>query len=426
YETMEIEEYNRLQEENGAVYTTFYLAGDTSEIPYGSYAVIVVMNKSKRDVVTIPISAITREDNNTYVYVLREGERVYTEIKTGMQEGSYIEVLAGVEEGDKILSDQSPETTDKTVTLSRGDVSHSFSAQGYLEYPVQKAISNPVTYGTVYFEELKVNLYQQVKKGDVIAEIRVVPDEVELARNEKKLNRERERLAELKKENAEENKKTIEAKEESIAELEELIAEMKADFATTTIVAPYDGIITSMTYELWRGTMKKGDLLAKNKNLVWLAAQDSNYILVEDKNNLLTYGNVAEIGYTDIEDKPVTIHGDVVSLNQYSVSSDLLGDDGFALIKISPEDISSVAGSTLGSNGRWNRSHFNVKVATRNMKNVILVPKQAVEIRGNVTYVRVKQADGEVVYQSFVAGGSDNTNYWVAEGLTEGMEVCIK
>ena len=90
---------------------------------------------------------------------------------------------------------------------------------------------------------------QAVKNGDVLAEIRMVPDQAEIDRKEMQLRREKERLQDLIEEgNEEENKKLIAAKQETIKELEELLADMKADAATTQIVAPRDGIIRRSYY----------------------------------------------------------------------------------------------------------------------------------------------------------------------------------
>ena len=60
------------------------------------------------------------------------------------------------------------------------------------------------------------------------------------------------------------------------------------------------------------------------------------------------------------------------------------------------------------------------------MGDVLLVPKSAVYTAGTGnTYVIRKNPDGSVRLDRFVAGGSDNTNYWVAYGdLTEGLEIC--
>ena len=62
----------------------------------------------------------------------------------------------------------------------------------------------------------------------------------------------------------------------------------------------------------------------------------------------------------------------------------------------------------------------------RVMDNVVVVPKKAVRSVGGKTYVDVVQADGSIVSTSFIAGGFDTSNYWVIEGIEEGMEVCLE
>ena len=143
-----------------------------------------------------------------------------------------------------MLSEQSLTAGESRVKLETGKTGSQFNGEGLCVYPDREAVVNPVKYGTCYYVERQVSLYQQVKKGDVLATIRVVADQTELERNERKLTREQERLADLKKLGEEENKKAIAAKEEVIRELEELIAEMKADFATSQIRSPMDGVIT--------------------------------------------------------------------------------------------------------------------------------------------------------------------------------------
>lgn len=425
YEPMESEEYRRLEEKNGKVFTTFYLPEEAGDVELGSYVVVVVIKQVKRDVLSVPKDAIEKGENDSYVYVLRDGERVYTPVVTGMQDGVYVEILSGVGEGDKVLTKKDVPTADKTAVLGTGSVSHELSQKGTLVYPTSEWISCPDVYGTVYFEEKTVDLYQQVKKGDVLFKIRVQPDEVELARKEQELQRQMERLADLEKQDQKENKKAIEQGRETVAGLEKLVEEMKADYSLTEIRAPYDGIVTDLSEELWRNLLKSGDMLQKNQALLMLAKQGSNYIMVEDPNGLLTYGNVADIEYNGADGSRRKTTGLVVTLNQACVSAGLFGD-GYALIRVSGEDAGDMSGSAFGSDGRWSLNRFDVTVATRKMENVLLVPKKAVMSYGGVTYVKLKQKDGSVLYQSFLAGGSDASNYWVVEGLTEGMEVCIE
>lgn len=425
YEPMESEEYRRLEEKNGKVYTTFYLPEEAGDAELGSYAVVVVIKQVKRDVLSVPRDAIEKGEDDSYVYVLRDGERVYTPVVTGVQDGVYVEILSGVEEGDRVLTGKDAQTADKTAVLGRGSVSHEFTQKGTLVYPTSEWISCPDIYGTVYFEEQMVDIYQQVKKGDVLFKIRVQPNDVELARKEKELQRQRERLAELEKQDRKENQKAIEQGKETVAELEKLVEEMKADYAMTEIRAPYDGIVTDLSIDLWWNRLKSGDMLQKGQSLLMLAEQGSNYIMVEDPNGLLTYGNVADIEYNGADGSRRKTTGLVVTLNQTCVSAELFGE-GYALIRVSGEDAGDMAGSIFNGDGSWTLNRFDVTAVTRKMENVLLVPKKAVMSYGGVTYVKLKQEDGSVLYQSFLAGGADDAYYWVAEGLMEGMEVCIE
>lgn len=429
YEPMETEEYNRLAEKNGKVYTTFYLPEEAADTELGKYVAIVLVRESRENVVTVPQEALMKGEDGSYVYLMEGEEKIYTPVRVGMQDGLYSEILSGLEEGDKVMVSTEAKAADKTAKLASGTVSYEFSGSGFLAYPVQEWICNPVEHGTTYLVESRINPYKQVKKGDVLAVIRVKPDEVELTRQERSLKRERERLAKLHKEyeNDKDNKeylKSVEAWEKTIADLEKLISEMKADYARTEIVAPYDGIITDMSRELWQ--MKEGDLLQNGKQLFVLAEQDTNVIYVEDPNSLLTYGHKATVTYSSVGGGRKTVEGDVVSLNRASIGQELAGETSYALIKVSEEAIGDMVGSVYSSDNWWSRSQCDITVTTRSMANVVLVPKRAVTLKAGSTYVRVKQEDGSVLYQSFIAGGSDNDNYWVAEGLTEGMEVCLE
>lgn len=62
----------------------------------------------------------------------------------------------------------------------------------------------------------------------------------------------------------------------------------------------------------------------------------------------------------------------------------------------------------------------------KTMDNVVLVPKAAVTVKDEHTYVKVFEEDGSVISVSFLAGGSNGDYYWVIEGLTEGMTICLE
>lgn len=427
YRVMETEEYNRLQKENRKINTTFYFKDEVPELAYGDFATIVVLADSRQQVLSVPQASISWSESQASLYVIKDGVSVLTPVRVGMRDGVYAEILSGVEAGDRIVTDKALVEGTKRITLAKGNISSQFSESGRLAYPRNEILKCTVKYGTPYFVAFKVSPNQPVAKGDVLAEIRVKSDDIALEKNEKKLLREKERLLEYKKQNPEATKqvqKVIEAKEETIAELEKVVAEMKADFATTKIVAPYDGIVMATNIML-----KEGDLLSSSESLIQIARQDSNYVSVSDKNGRLNFGDTASIEYTNAEGKTVSVTGTVVTLNDNNVDSRLFEAEfngGNALIRVAAEDIGDMAMSAQGMDGWWAPARFRVKVTTRNMENVVLVPKSAVINNGTSTYVKLVRDDGSVIYQSFVAGGSDNSNYWVAEGLTEGMELCIE
>lgn len=423
YQVLEAEEYQRLQEQNGTVYSTFYVKAGDEEIRQGSYAAIVIVKQTARDVLTVPKDAINKDDTTSYVYVLQNEESVYTPVKTGMSDGMYTEIISGLSAGDKILTESAITASDDTAVVKQGSVGHEFSGTGYLYYPSTEVVKNDLTYGTVYYTERLVRQYQQVQKGEVLARVRVVADEVELERNERKLQREQERLEVWKAEQAkldEKNRdeKTLKAKEESIRKLEELIAEMKEDFAVTEIRSPINGIVTEVV------SFNAEDLVQPGARLFQVADETRSYVIVEDQNGQLAFGNQATITYKGLDGQEKTGHGEVVTQNRMAVSATLPSD--YALIQVSPEDIGDMAGSSEGNDGWWNRSRFKVAVKIRAMQDVLLVPKKAVKEKNGCTYVKVKKENGEVYYQSFIAGGSDLSNYWVVEGLSEGMEICLE
>lgn len=423
YQVLETEEYQRLQEQNGAVYSTFYVETGEEEISQGSYAVIVIVKKTAKDVLTVPKDAINKDDTTSYVYVLQNEEAVYTPVKTGMSDGMYTEIISGLSAGDKILTESAITASDDTAVVKQGSVGHEFSGTGYLYYPSTEVVKNDLTYGTVYYTERLVRQYQQVQKGEVLARVRVVADEVELERNERKLQREQERLNVFMAEQAklaesERDEKAIKAKEETIRELEELITDMKNDFAVTEIRSPISGIVTEVV------SFEAEDLVQPGARLFQVADETRSYIIVEDQNGQLAFGNQATITYKGQEGQDKTGHGEVVTQNKMAVSATIPSD--YALIQVSPEDIGEMAGSSQEFDGWWNRSRFKVTVQIRSMRGVLLVPKKAVKEKNGCTYVKVKNQDGKAFYQSFIAGGSDLSNYWVVEGLSEGMEICLE
>ncbi|MGN1147931.1 MAG: hypothetical protein ACI4TB_05880 [Lachnospiraceae bacterium] len=440
YQPLETGEYAALTEQGAELYSTFLLLGDTGEIETGDYAVVVLLYNSREEVVSVSREAIHRDGNGAFVYLYRDGESVYTSVKTGMSDGVYTEIVSGLSAGDQVLVEQNMEYGDRTTQVERSDFSDAFGGRGYLYYPSVTLVRNEVNYGTVYFLERKVSLYQHVEKGDVIATVRVEKEESELVRVQTELTRAEERLADYKLlweeyeqsrdvENAtsDERKlyeskrkayeKEVENRQEAIEELRQTLEEMQSDFSTKEIVAQVSGIIT------WVCDYRAEDILSKDSHIASIADEDTCYILVENTGQMLNIGTQADISYKDAQGDTCQAQGTVATVSNAGVSPDLRAD--YALIKVeqAPEEMTA---TVVTEDGSFNRRAFSVAAVVREMDDVLLVPNAAVTERNGHTYVNVVQEDGSVVARSFIAGGSDMEYYWVIDGLEEGMKLCYK
>lgn len=419
YQPIDSREYSRLTSVGESIYSTFKLADGDEEIPLGTYAIIVVIQESRDQVLTVSTEAIRKDGMGSFVYC-REGDgTIAVPITTGMSDGIYTEIISGLEEGDDVLITEPIEAGEKRFTLEKGSFSSHFNAIGYFYYPRTYQVTNPISNGTTYFLEYQVELYQRVKSGDVIATVRVQGDEVALNRSETKLMRLQERLAELIGEDEEKNKETIEQRRSEIADVEEEIALMKQDYATVSIVADHDGIVVQ------RNSYKEEDVIRKGSMVVVIADEETCYVSVENRGQQLHYGNEVTVFYNDREGKQCEVVGKVANLSETGTSSMLQSDQAYILV---PSEAASdmAAVSSRNMNG-WNlRISFSVEAVVNEMKDVVLVPRSAVQLRGGQPYVVCVSESGEPVAQSFIAGGHDASYYWVAEGLTEGMIICSK
>lgn len=419
YQPIESDEYVRLTSQGETVYSTFTIINPT-EVSMGDFAVITVVADARDKALSVPKNAIRKDDTGSYVYVVNEGSSVYTTVKTGMSDGAYTEILSGINQGDKILVESAGKTGSSTAKVEKGSFNNTFEGRGWLEYPSSSYVKNPIENGTVYFVSSDIQPYQHIEKGDVIATVRVAGDEVALSRNETKRTRLIERINDLQKLDAEANKKSIANMQEQLAELEETIAQQKADFAATQIRADRSGIA------VWMQEFEEEDILPAGCALVMLADEENCYVVTENSNQLLQYGNSVSITYENAEGKECTTEGTVVNMSKVGVSTKLTSE--YSYILIPKEQVSEMAQVKPdfggGFWGNWYR--YDVTATIREMNDVLIVPKKAVQDINGCTYVSVADENGNIVTQSFIAGGFNSEYYWVVDGLTEGMEVCLE
>lgn len=420
YQPMSAEEYEKESRVSDKVYSTFLLeeSQDLDEVEVGDFGVIVLLSDRRSQVLTVPKEAIHKDGTGYYVYVQQEGQNVITTVRTGMSDGVYTEILSGLAEGDRVLLSTPQTEKTKTAELERGSFHSSFRESGFLYYPETQLVINEVSHGTMYFQEYAVSMYQHVEKGDLIAWVRVKTDAIALERQKQNLNRLVERVADLREKGEEENRKAIASMEEEMEEVQSLLQEMQDDFAVVGIYAPRSGIIIGIReYET-------EDILKKDAGLVEIAQEDNCYVIVENTNQLLNYGNQVTISYQNREGVACQTGGTVANVSNAGVSNSLRSE--YSLIHLPAEVVGDMSAATQGENGWWNRVRFEVNATIREMENVLLVPKKAVQEVAGQTYVTVKEPSGEQRAVSFLAGGYDTDYYWVIDGLTEGMEVCLE
>ncbi|MFA6309145.1 MAG: HlyD family efflux transporter periplasmic adaptor subunit [Clostridia bacterium] len=121
---------NEGQTENGVTYftATIDLKKD-SKIKIGMTAEVTLLNSSVKGVVTLPMTVVQfDEDNNPYVLIKdKDGKAVKTAIKTGINDGTTVEIKSGVSEGEAILYTKADTTANMAFSRSSGNTGNASS-----------------------------------------------------------------------------------------------------------------------------------------------------------------------------------------------------------------------------------------------------------------------------------------------------------
>lgn len=407
-EYMSTEEYTDLRNKNGSVFSTFHFVEQPETVSAGENAPVVIVNDKSENVVSVPKKAVRSDTGGNWLYVIRDGKSVVTPVTTGLSDELYTEIVSGVEEGDKILVAVVQNFSEETVVLEKGSFGAPLTTYGYVHNMDLNYVWNDVEYGTMFADQPKVNFFQTVNKGDVVVTVKVEPEEGLLESEEKKLERLQARFdAAMAEGNLEQWE--IDSYYQQIWDQEWKIKEIKEDYVYTDVLAPVRGI-AFYNYEFW-GPFEEWE------EIISIADSRYSYLRVEDEYRQLHYGDTVTVSYISDKNVMVEVEGTVVTLGDAGVSGSMR--NRYTLVRI-PQDYIEEIAQTIQWDG------CEIKATVRKMDNVVLVPYAAVKVVGNDTYVNVKQPDGTVVTKSFLSGGNTLEYYWVIEGLTEGMEICLK
>lgn len=402
--------------------STFVLQDENNETSIGDYAILVYMKKGTEYALTLSNEAIHQDVNKKYVHILENGVVTTREIRTGISDGKFTEILSGLEEGDQVVVGDVQATGINTEVLTREAVSTMYGYAAQMYYPIYDYVRNTNIYVTTYFGEYLVPIYQDVKKGDPIVRITVESDLRVLEEKETELRRERERLADY----IEENKENMETNEsvvtkistwqETIEELEQLVEDMRKEYTSTTLVSPIDGKVESLFVN------EEYDEMYGNQPCAEIVDTSVGFLVAESK-GFINYGTELEVSYTTMDNKAATCTGMVVTLGDWGVSEELGTDD--VLIKLPEGVVDNLRTHTMmATSGHYTLNKITVTGVGKVMENVVKIPADAVKDIDGKTYVDVLQPDGTVTTMPFLSGGHTRAYYWAIDGLDEGMIVC--
>lgn len=83
--------------------TIFYFSEDYTDVTAGDFAAVIVHEREKLDVLSVPVNAVFNNAGEYYVYRIEDGEKIYTSVECGLITDSFTEITAGLEEGDVVF-----------------------------------------------------------------------------------------------------------------------------------------------------------------------------------------------------------------------------------------------------------------------------------------------------------------------------------
>jgi HlyD family secretion protein len=329
-----------------------------------------------------------------------------------------------------LFKNSRPEKTEfNEHTVSVGNISRTTVVTGKIE-PRNEVNIKPQINGII--SELYKEAGQQVKEGEVIAKLRVIPDmnslssaqsRVRLAEinlKQAKTNYDREKaLYDKQLVSAEEYDQVLQAynqaKEEKNAAQESLevirdgVSRSNATGSSTLVRSTISGLILDIPVKVGNSviqanTMNDGTTVATVANM----------------SDLIFDGNIdeTEVGSL-VEGMPMQIS--IGAIADYSTQA--------ALEYISPKAVENnganqfeIKAAVKSDGGRTIRSGYsaNAEIVLEHADSVLVIPESTLEFEGTGTFVFVKGEDGEYTRTPVTTGLSDGLNIEVRSGLAEG------
>ena len=289
-------------------YSTFSINGDTSALSAGDFGVLVAVYEKRENVVAVPKSALQKGVSGMYVYRIENGEKVMTDVVTGMSDGVYTEILSGVSVGDEIsLSESAISHGKDTAQVSYGSISVSFEESGSFQCPITYVVKNPAEVGTVCLVEYKKELFSYVNAGEEIAEIRVETDAAAKEELKKKMEREEARIRDA---GTFENEKEAARRQKALKNYQEELEKLETAEQISQICADKSGIL------VWTMDKKENETIASGETVAVIADEKNCYVAVSNENGLLNLGNKVQVSYQDTLGNTTVFEGNVINASK--------------------------------------------------------------------------------------------------------------
>lgn len=99
-----IQSYGRSAETSSAYIPVIFEFNNTGDVLQGSYADIFLITDVRRNVLTLPLTALTEEQGIHYVYIQEDEDGYHKqEVALGMSDGERVEILSGLKGGECVV-----------------------------------------------------------------------------------------------------------------------------------------------------------------------------------------------------------------------------------------------------------------------------------------------------------------------------------
>ena len=196
--------------------------------------------------------------------------------------------------------------------------------------------------------------------------------------------------------------------EEIYQETKEKWEEFSSYISGNTILAKYNGVITSVE-------LQEGDSITTGSALVTLYDMEAVSMTVsvyeEDMTDIVV-GSAANISFTAYPD-------DLFTATVSEISDASTDSKGNVIYEVTITINGDTAGLFQGMTGE-------ITFITQQSEETLYVAKRAVITENEKSYVKIKQEDGSIVKKAVTIGFSDGRNVQILEGLAEGDVVLIE